>query len=252
MFDEFQISSKHDRIRLDNLLVDINVVATRNKASALIMAGDVYLNEKKITKSGSFVRAGSTLRVRKRKTWVSRGGLKLDQALKDLNVNVLNCDCLDLGCSTGGFSEVLLAYGAKSVFGIDVGYGQIDLKIRNNKKFKIAERTNVRFLKLREKELFDVIVADLSFISLKIAIPPSLDYLKKDGTLIVLIKPQFEATKNLISKGGILKDSFIQENICRDIISFFKNNHKLKFLSKVNSCILGQKGNKEFFGHFKK
>ena len=118
--------------------------------------------------------------------------------------------------------------------------------------FKISERTNVRFLKLREKECFDIIVADLSFISLKIAIPPSLDYLKKDGTLIVLIKPQFEATKNLISKGGILKDTVVQENICRDIISFFKNNHKLKFLSKVHSCILGQKGNKEFFGYFKK
>tara|TARA_X000000950_G_C13770300_1_gene600697 strand:+ start:162 stop:920 length:759 start_codon:yes stop_codon:yes gene_type:complete len=252
MFDIFRVSSEYNNSRLDNLLVNLKIVSSRNKASALIMAGYVYLDEKEISKSGSIIKAGSILKVRKRKTWVSRGGLKLDNVLKRINLKVENFDCLDLGCSTGGFSEVLLSQGASSVLGVDVGYGQIDLKVRNNKKFSILERTNVRFLKLECKQQFDIIVADLSFISLKKAIPPSLIYLKKNGILLTLIKPQFEANRESITKGGIVKDLVIHEKVCNDVITFFRVNQKLSYLSLIESSILGQKGNKEFFGIFRK
>ena len=252
MFDVFKVSSELDKTRLDNLLVRMKVVDTRNKASALIMAGYVFINEKKISKSGYIIRAGSILKIKKRKTWVSRGGIKLEQALWDFELEVVNLDCLDIGCSTGGFSQVLLAKGAKSVLGIDVGYGQVDYKLRNNKRFRILERTNARFVKLNDTENFDIIVADLSFISLKKVIPQNLIYLKKNGILLVLIKPQFEADKQLVGKGGIIKDPGIQKRICDNIVAFFENNQNLEYLSLIESCILGQKGNKEFFAIFRK
>ena len=252
MFNIFKVSSELDKIRLDNLLVHLEVVDTRNKASALIMAGYVFINDKEISKSGFITRAGSVLKIKKRKTWVSRGGIKLEQALKDFDLKVDNLDCLDIGCSTGGFSQVLLARGAKSVLGIDVGYGQLDYKLRNNKRFRLFERTNARFLKLNEKENFDIITADLSFISLKKVIPQNLIYLKKNGILLVLIKPQFEADKQLVGKGGIIKNSEIQKRICDNIVAFFEYNQNLEYLSLIESCILGQKGNKEFFAIFRK
>lgn len=248
MFREIFIDSDHKKKRLDILLVDLDLADSRNKAVSLIMSGKVFFDEKKIDKSGYIIKSSGLLKVKKDKTWVSRGGLKLDHAIKAFKLNVYNKICLDVGCSSGGFSNVLLDRNAKFVYGVDVGYGQIDLKIRNNERFKIFERTNVKNLdKVFSKKIIDFVVCDVSFISLKKAIPPILEFIKKNGDLCLLIKPQFEVGKNYLPKGGIVKDNMKHQEVFNEIKFFFETNYNLVFKSKCESPIKGQKGNKEFF-----
>ena len=248
MFREIFIDGDHKKKRLDVLLVDLNIADSRNKAVSLIMSGKVFIDEKKIDKSGYIIKSSGLLKVKKEKVWVSRGGLKLDHAIKAFKFDVSNKICLDVGCSSGGFSNVLLERNAKFVYGVDVGYGQINLKIRNNERFKIFEKTNVKNLdKVFSKKIIDFAVCDVSFISLKKAIPPVLEFIKKNGYLCLLIKPQFEVEKNYLSKGGVVKDDLKHKEVFDEIRFFFEKNCNLIFKSKCESPIKGQKGNKEFF-----
>ncbi len=234
--------------RLDNILVKLNAIESRQKAVAIIMSGNVFLNDKKIIKSGTNIKFGSVIKVKfKDHQWVSRGGIKLDYAINYFKINVKKKNCIDIGSSTGGFTDVLLYRGAKIVFCVDVGYGQLAWKIRQNPKVKILEKFNARNMNKNITNLrFDILVCDVSFISIKKVIPNCLDVMKKNSLLIILIKPQFEVGKENLSKGGIVKDTKTHEYICKDIKKWFAKFTEIKFLGMIESPITGNKGNKEF------
>ena len=184
---------------------------------------------------------------RKDNTWVSRGGYKLDHAISCFNLNCKNIVALDIGSSTGGFTDVLLKRGAKKVYSIDVGYGQLDWNIRNNKNVFVYEKTNARYLdNTIIKDELDAIVCDVSFISLKKVLPASIMFLKETGWLIGLIKPQFEIGRNLVGKGGVVRNQEHHKQVVEDIKCWLKEEKKLKIKGVIESPILGPKGNKEF------
>ena len=253
MFEERYIDKKFDKLRLDVLLVKLDIFDSRQKSIAEIMSGNIFLNEIKTTKSGTIVRSGSTLKVKLRQhNWVSRGGIKLEHVVKVLKLNINNKTCVDIGASTGGFTDVLLHYGAKKVFCFDVGYGQLAWKLRDNKKVINFEKFNARFLSHKDVSCdVDLVVCDVSFISVKKILPSVFDILKNEGAALILIKPQFESEKKFVSKGGIIKDSKIHEKVCEDIKFSIIENFSVKTVKLIESPIKGQKGNKEFFIYFK-
>ena len=232
--------------RLDILVFEKGYTASREKAKALIMAGKVYVNDKKITKAGEQVSIDSKIVLEEPLRYVSRGGLKLEKALNEFDINVKDKICLDIGASTGGFTDCLLQNGAVKVYAVDVGYGQLDWKLRNNEKVIVIERCNFRHIdnKLINDKV-DIIVIDVSFISLKLIIPKALKFLKENGIIIPLIKPQFEAGKENVGKGGIVKDPTVHKQVINSLSTFF-SQHSLNVVNIIESPILGQKGNKEF------
>lgn len=237
-----------NRCRIDIALVELKIAKTRQNAQALILSGKVFINDLKITKAGSFVKTNSVIKVKKSNEWVSRGGVKLNSALKKCNIFVQNKTCLDIGCSTGGFTQVLLRNYAKKVFAVDVGYGQFDWKLRNCERVKLFEKTNARYLDDKIiSEKIDLVVCDVSFISLKKVIKPIYPLLNRKFEILSLIKPQFEAAKNLLGRGGIIKDPELHSQICEDIRTWFVEEFKPKIVNVFDSPIKGQKGNKEFF-----
>ena len=235
--------------RIDKILVERKIVKNRNEALGLIMSGNVFIEAKKIDKPGYQVLKNSNIVVKKSKNgkWVSRGGYKLDKAINHFNLDCKNIVALDIGCSTGGFTDVLLKKGAKKIYSVDVGYGQLDWKIRNNEKVVVHEKTNARYLDDKIiKEKLDAIVCDVSFISLKKALPASLFFLKNKGWIIGLIKPQFEIGKSLVGKGGVVRNEEHHEMVVSDIKDWLKKEKRLIVQGVVESPILGPKGNKEF------
>ncbi len=215
----------------------------------LILSGNVFLETKKIDKPGFILPIDSNLQIKKKKddTWVSRGGYKLDKAIKYFSLNCKNTTALDIGSGSGGFTDVLLKHGAKKIYCVDVGYGQLDWKIRNNKKVLVSEKTNARYIDNNIiKDNLDLIVCDTSFISLKKVLPASLQFLKKSGFLIALIKPQFEIGKNLVGKGGIIKNPEHHELVVNSIKDWLIEEINFDVLGVTESPILGIKGNKEF------
>ncbi len=213
----------------------------------MIMAGKVLVNNNVIDKPGTLVDPEGHIIVKKDENpYVSRGGLKLEKALKMIPVDVSGLTCIDIGASTGGFTDCLLQHGAKKVYSVDVGYGQFDWSLRQNPKVIVIERTNIRHLSYEAvNQKVDVIVADTSFISLKKVIP-SAEKFMQDGTLILaLIKPQFEAGREHIGKGGVVKDPAVREQVILDIKCFFKENG-YRVNQVIESPILGPKGNQEF------
>ena len=253
MFKEKYIDKKFDKIRLDLLLVKLDIFDSRQKSVAEIMSGNIFLNEIKTTKSGTIVRSGSTLKIKlKTHNWVSRGGIKLEHVVKVLKLDINNKTCVDIGASTGGFTDVLLNYGARKIFCFDVGYGQLAWKLRDNKKVINFEKFNARFLSYEDISCnVDLVVCDVSFISVKKILPSVFDILKNEGAALILIKPQFESEKKFVSKGGIIKDSKIHEKVCEDIKFTIIENFSVKTVKLIESPIKGQKGNKEFFIYFK-
>ena len=249
MFLTATISSLLDKERLDVALVKLKLVNTRQIALSSIISGKVFIDDKKILKAGTIVKKNSLIKVRKREyEWVSRGGLKLSPVLKKFKIILKNKICLDIGSSTGGFTDVLLKEGALRVYCVDVGYGQLAWKIRNDKRVVVLEKTNARYLNSNQiNQLVQVLVCDVSFISIKKIIPACLKFLSKDAYLIVLIKPQFEAGKENISKGGIIKNDKIHKIVCDDIKQWFIEQLNKEVISIIESSIKGQKGNKEFF-----
>ena len=235
-------------VRLDSILVQKGLAPTRNKAQAIIIAGEVLVNGQRKDKPGTKVAPEAEIKVTsKPHPFVGRGGQKLAHALEQFQIDPKDRICMDVGASTGGFTDCLLQKGAKLVYAIDVGYGQLDWKLRNDPRVKVLERTNIRKLEPGSlKPAPSLAVIDTSFISLKIVVPAVLNHLDKNGFIIALIKPQFEVGKNHVGKGGIVKDPALHDLVIKELSDFFVKELSLTIEGIVQSPILGAKGNKEF------
>jgi len=233
--------------RLDVLIVEQGFLKSRQRAKALIMAGKVLVDDCPVDKPGILIKNNSKITVKRDDNpFVSRGGLKLEKALKSIPVSVKDLTCLDIGASTGGFTDCLLQNGARKVYAVDVGYGQFDWALRQNPKVVVIERTNIRHMPYEQiNEKVDMIVADTSFISLKLVIPSAEKFMRHDTKILALIKPQFEAGKKNIGKGGVVKDLKIIEQVIQDLECFFKERG-YRVNQVIPSPILGPKGNQEY------
>ena len=236
--------------RLDVLLVSLGIAESRAKAQATIMAGEVYVNGQKADKSGMEVDITANVEVRGSACpYVSRGGLKLEKALKNFGVDPTGYVCSDSGASTGGFTDCLLQQGASKVFAIDVGYGQLAWKIRNDPRVVVMERTNIRYVTPEDLgEPLDLSVIDVSFISLGLVLPVVKTLLKPTGQVLCLIKPQFEAGKDKVGKKGVVRDPAVHEEVLQNFISLAKS---LDFTIRnlTFSPVKGPEGNIEFLAH---
>ena len=233
--------------RLDLLLVERNLATSRNQAQALIMEGVVFANGQKVDKAGTLLKTDTEILVKNSSLkYVGRGGLKLESALKNFKVDVNGYVALDIGASTGGFTDCLLQNGVSKVYAVDVGYGQLDWKLRNDDRVVVMEKVNARHLEEGDiPEKVDVVVFDVSFISLTKVVAPTLIFLKHGGLLVALIKPQFEVGKGEVGKGGIVRDENKHNQVVDKIT---KHLESLSFNVKgvIPSPILGAEGNKEF------
>jgi len=234
--------------RLDQVLVEKSLIESRQRAKGLIMAGMVTVDGKMVDKPGHLVKPSSVIDLLgPDHPYVSRGGIKLEAALQEFSIEVKGCTILDVGASTGGFTDCLLQYGAKKVIAVDVGYGQLAWSLRNDPRVVVIERTNIR--QLSHSQLgahVDGAVIDTSFISLRTVVPAVLGHLEKDSFILTLIKPQFEAGKGIVGKGGIIRDKNVQEKIVNDLITHF-TEAGLAVHGTFESPIRGAKGNREFF-----
>jgi len=239
--------------RIDILLVDYGLAKSRERGKSLIMSGKVLVDNKPISKPGMMVSLESEIRLKgKDIPYVSRGGLKLEKALTAFQLDVEGYDCLDIGSSTGGFTDCLLQKGAKRVFAVDVGYGQLAWKLRKDPKVIVFERTNIRNMPFESLPCpVNIVTIDVSFISLKIVVPSTLKFTRKNAIILPLIKPQFEIGKGKVGKGGIVKDPTAHDAVINDLNLFF-NKIGLQSMDIIESPILGTKGNKEFFMALKK
>jgi 23S rRNA (cytidine1920-2'-O)/16S rRNA (cytidine1409-2'-O)-methyltransferase len=242
------------KIRLDKLLVDRGLAGSRQRAQALILAGKVLVDEQKVEKAGAQVGPEAVIRLLVEDLkYVSRGGLKLERAFEHWKVDVAGKVCLDVGASTGGFTDCLLQHGAARVIAIDTGYGQMDFKLRQHPRVRLAEKTNARYLSHEDVgEIVDLIAMDVSFISATIVLPPVVRAafpLTLEGRygrqLIVLVKPQFEAGREHVGKGGIVRDEATQlaavEKVKASVLALGCSN-----IDVIDSPILGAEGNREF------
>ena len=235
--------------RLDLILVQKKIAETRTKAQNMITSGNIYINGKLAQKSSDLYSAENKIILKKLdKDWVSKGAFKLLHALDYFKIDVFNFKCLDIGASTGGFSQVLLSRNANKIYSVDVGTNQMSKKLLNNPKIINIQKTNARYInKEIIPEIIDIIVCDVSFISMKKVIEPSLSLLDdKFGIIIGLIKPQFESSKNEVGKGGVVKDDKIHKRICLDFENWFISKCKMKVLGIIQSPIKSPKGNIEF------
>ncbi|MFZ4540924.1 MAG: TlyA family RNA methyltransferase [Rickettsiales bacterium] len=236
------------KTRLDLLLVAQGLAESRTKAQALIMAGLVYHGEHKLDKAGAEFADDTELTVRgKEHPWVSRGGMKLAKAIEEFSINVKGLVAMDVGSSTGGFTDVLLTYGVRKVYAVDVGHGQLDVKLRNDPRVVVMEETNARHL---TKEMIgdapDLIVCDTSFISLTKVLPAALALAKPTAQLVALIKPQFEVGKAEVSRGkGVIRDAALHNQVCEDITAWVRGLG-WNVVGITKSPITGPKGNVEF------
>jgi 23S rRNA (cytidine1920-2'-O)/16S rRNA (cytidine1409-2'-O)-methyltransferase len=236
-------------VRLDLALVDRGLVETRSKARALIMAGDVLVNEQLVLQAGSPVEPADVVALRAKPRFVSRGGEKLAHALKVFAVDPSGRVCADLGASTGGFTDCLLQAGAQRVYAIDVGYGQLDQRLRDDPRVIAIERTNARYLD-ELPEPVSLITVDVSFISLSLIFPAITRLLEPAGDAVTLIKPQFEAGREEVGKGGVVRDPAVHRHVLESVIDAAARNG-LIVEGLTRSPLLGPKGNVEFLGHFR-
>ncbi len=236
--------------RLDVLLVERLYAETRSKAQAIIMSGNVYVNGQKADKPGTSFEETVEIEVRGAVCpYVSRGGLKLEKALRDFGVKPEGFVCSDSGASTGGFTDCLLQQGASKVFAIDVGYGQLDWKIRNDPRVVVMERTNIRNVTPEDLgEPLDLSVVDVSFIGLDIVLPAIRNLLKSTGQVLCLIKPQFEAGKENVGKKGVVRDPKIHQMVLDKFVTLAQRLD-FKILGLTFSPVKGPEGNIEFLGH---
>ncbi|MBF0467686.1 MAG: TlyA family RNA methyltransferase [Desulfamplus sp.] len=239
--------NKTAKIRLDTLLVEKGLVQSRERARALIMAGTILVNGLLVDKAGTKVETDAQISIKGEDIpYVSRGGLKLARALACLQLDVNGMTCLDIGASTGGFTDCLLQAGAAKVYAVDVGYGQMDWSLRQNPRVELIERTNIRYMPYEAiGRTVDLIVIDTSFISLKIVVPAAEKFMTLDTTTLALVKPQFEAGKKRIGKGGVIRDSGIRGEIVKEIELFFRQRG-YETGDIIESPVRGQKGNVEY------
>ena len=238
---------KHGKLRLDRLLVERGLVESRERGQALILAGQVLVNGQKQEKAGALVPEDAEIRMLGEVLpYVSRGGLKLAAALREFNVSVEGKIALDVGASTGGFTDCLLQHGCNEVYAVDVGYGQMAWKLRQDTRVVVIERTNIRSLDpSRIPQPVDIVVIDASFISLEKVIPSIMQFLRHGSELIALIKPQFEVGKGQVGKGGIVRDEGLRAEAVDKVASFCREIG-LKVKGVIPSPITGRDGNVEF------
>ena len=236
--------------RLDQLLVERGLAPTRQKAQAMIMAGNVLVNDHPADKAGSQVPVNAAIITRDACPYASRGGLKLEGGLDAFHLDVSGMVCLDVGASTGGFTDCLLARGARRVFAVDVGYGQLAWKLRQDPRVVVIERTNIRHMAADALPCpVDLVTIDASFISLKIVMPAVIGFMKPEAVILALIKPQFEVGKGQVGKGGVVRDPD-QHRAVIDDLSRWAKTQGLWCAEAVVSPITGPKGNVEFFNLF--
>ena len=236
--------------RLDVLLTEQGYAENRTKAQAIIMSGIVYVDGQKADKPGTSYEETVAIEVRGAACpYVSRGGLKLEKALRDFGVKPEGFVCSDSGASTGGFTDCLLQQGAKKVFAIDVGYGQLDWKIRSDPRVVVMEKTNIRYVTPEQLgEPLDLSVVDVSFISLKIVLPAIQKLLKQTGQVLCLIKPQFEAGRDKVGKKGVVREKSTHKEVLDDFVEL-ADSLGFKILGLTFSPVKGPEGNIEFLGH---
>lgn len=239
--------------RADIVLYKEGYVDSIKIAQSYIMQGLVLVNEQKINKAGEFISFGANIRIKgKSHSYVSRGGLKLEKGIKQFDLDLKNKVCMDIGSSTGGFTDCMLKNGAGKVFAVDVGYGQLDWGLRNNSKVVVMERTNIRDVNIEELGgRLDFIATDVSFISLKIILPIINEFLNDNGSAIILIKPQFEAKREDVGEKGIIRDREVHKQVIRDIFYEIKE-YKLGPSKFTFSPITGATGNIEFLALLEK
>ncbi|MBN1104321.1 MAG: TlyA family RNA methyltransferase [Deltaproteobacteria bacterium] len=242
-----------DRMRLDLLLVERGLAESREKARAVIMAGLVEVDQVRLEKPGQLVSIDGNLSLKKSAPpYVSRGGLKLKAALQSFSVDVKDRVVLDVGASTGGFTDCLLQGGARKVIAVDVGHGQLDWRLRRDPRVVLMEKTNARYLSPDDiEERADGAVIDVSFISLRLVIPPVSGLLTAEGWIVALIKPQFEVGKGQVGKGGVVRDPRLHQEVVGGLKAFCEGaGWAVK--GRMESPLLGPKGNKEFLIHLKR
>ena len=239
-----------NKTRLDILLTQRGLAESRAKAQALIMSGQVYVDGQKADKAGAAFPDEAQLEVRGSACpYVSRGGLKLEKALTAFGVNPAGMVCSDSGASTGGFTDCLLQHGAKKVFAIDVGYGQLAWSVRSDSRVIVMERTNIRYVTPEDLgEPLDLSVVDVSFISLKLVLPVIRRLLKPNGQVLCLIKPQFEAGKDLVGKKGVVRDPAVHRQVLEDFAAL-AGSLEFALLGMTFSPVKGPEGNVEFLAH---
>jgi 23S rRNA (cytidine1920-2'-O)/16S rRNA (cytidine1409-2'-O)-methyltransferase len=239
--------------RVDIVLVERGMVSSREKARALIMAGKVTVEGKSVTKPGIQIKVDAQVSVEgETSPYVSRGGEKIEGALRAFGIDPKGMIVMDVGASTGGFTDCILQKGAKRVYAIDVGYGQLAWRLQKDPRVISLERRNIRYLPREEvPEETDLIVIDTSFISVEKFLPHLLGFLKRGGAILSLIKPQFEVGKGEVGKGGVVRDKALHEKVI-DRISNFSRGLGLTVLGVTESPLLGPKGNREFFIYLKK
>jgi 23S rRNA (cytidine1920-2'-O)/16S rRNA (cytidine1409-2'-O)-methyltransferase len=242
------------RRRLDALLVERGLVETRSKAQALVMAGLVWSGDRRLDKPGMLLPAETPVEVKGRDhPWVSRGGLKLVRALDHFSIDPRGAVALDVGASTGGFTDVLLARGAARIYAVDVGYGQLAARLRDDPRVVVLERVNARSLTRTEvPEPIDLIVCDASFIGLETVLPAPLALAAERAGLVALIKPQFEVGKGRVGKGGIVRDQALRREVCDRIVAWLDAQPGWRVAGLIESPILGADGNQEFLVHARK
>jgi len=233
--------------------VERGIIQSRERAKGLILSGDVSVNGNPVNKAGILVDEDAEIKLTgKDIPYVSRGGLKLEKAIKEFNINVKDKVAIDVGASTGGFTDCLLQYGVKKVYAVDVGYGQLAWKLRKDPRVVVIERKNIRYIKPSDiGEQVDIATIDVSFISLKLVLPAVKNLLKDNGEIIALIKPQFEIGKGEVGRGGVVREKEKHEKVISEIKSF-AIDLGLKVLNVTESPIAGQKGNVEFLIYLQK
>ena len=241
--------------RIDTLMQTRGIAESRTKAQAMIMAGVVLVNEQRVDKASETYSEDVVIRIKgdsPESRYVSRGGLKLEKALDEFGMDVTGLTCLDVGSSTGGFTDCLLQHGAKHVFAIDSGTNQLVWKLRNDPRVEVRENTNARELKTTDfPSAFDLIVMDVSFISVTKIFPALLDLLAPDGKIVTLIKPQFEVGRGEVGKGGIVREPEKHQRVVNEI-NEFAGELGLTCLGVTESPILGAEGNKEFLSLYER
>jgi 23S rRNA (cytidine1920-2'-O)/16S rRNA (cytidine1409-2'-O)-methyltransferase len=245
-------SAKAGKVRIDQLLVQRGLCESRSKAQARIMSGDVLVADRPVTKAGALVAEDADLRLRgEALPFVSRGGLKLQGALDTFGIDPTGWVCFDAGASTGGFTDCLLQRGALRVYAVDVGTNQLHWQLRTDARVVSMEQVNLRLWDpARIPERCRLLVADLSFISLRLAIPPVLASLEPGAEAVLLVKPQFEAGRDDVGAGGIVRDPLVHERVQREIWAFFEQT-ALRPLALCESPIRGGEGNREFLMHLR-
>ena len=236
------------RMRADQVLVDRGLAVSRARAQALILAGKVFSGERRIAKAGDMIASDVPLEVRGQDhPWVSRGGLKLEHALGHFALSPAGRICLDVGASTGGFTDVLLAHGAARVHAVDVGHGQLAWRLRSDPRVLVHERTNARYLTGESiGDPIGALVCDASFIGLETLLPAPLSLCAPGAWAVALIKPQFEAGAAAVGKRGVVRDPAIHQAVCDRISSWWKGQRGWRVLGITESPITGPEGNREF------